>query len=167
MQIPQEQPGRSVSLMEPELRMSVLAPNAYLSALDQFPTMLWLLTSSGVLDEIGTRQVTILAPSEPAFREFVHVDFYDLMSNPAAMAPILRRHVILGVYDIDELAAADAVTTLDGEQLTVWNNGRMLMVDEVTLTRPTPDADEPSSSAESMVVTYSIDRLLLDRVGTP
>lgn len=118
--------------------------------------MHWMLASSGLLDEIGDRPVTILAPSERAFRDFKFVDYYGLMSNPEAMKPILRRHVILGVYDIESLAAAGTVTSLPGEQLTVWVNGRQVMVNGATLT---PKADELGGIAT--LVVYEIDRVLL------
>lgn len=127
-----------------------------ISGLGRHPSMLWLLTLSGVLDEIGDQPVTILAPSETAFRNFKFVDHYGLMSNPVAMAPILRRHVVLGVYDNETLAAAGTVTTLAGEQLTVWLNGRQVIVNEATVTPP-PSA-EGVSGATSIL---EIDRVLL------
>ena len=57
-----------------------------ISGLDQYPTMLWLLTASGVLDEIDRQPVTIFAPDEAAFRDFAVADRYDLMANPATPA---------------------------------------------------------------------------------
>lgn len=126
------------------------------NGLDQYPTMLWLLTVSGVLDEIGDQPATILAPSETAFRDFKFVDHYGLMSNPVAMAPILRRHVVFGVYDEVELAAASTVTDLAGEQLTVWLNGRQLMVNEATLA--TPPTEGVSGAT---LIVLEVDRLLL------
>lgn len=161
---------RGVSLRE----MSALTPAAVVTndggieavtvdenvgGIDGYPTLHWMLALSGVLDEIGDQPVTILAPSEAAFRDFKFVDYYGLMSNPVAMAPILRRHVVLGVYDIDALAAAGTVITLAGEQLEVWLNGRQLMVNEATLT-PQPTPDDRSVGVTNLVV-YEIDRVLL------
>ena len=129
------------------------------SGLGRYPSMLWLLTLSGVLDEIGDQPVTIFAPSETAFRDFKFVDHYGLMSNPEAMAPILRRHVVVGLFDVEQLAAAGTVSTLAGEQLSVWLNGRQLMVNEATFTPP-PTLDDPIVGVATLVV-HEIDRVLL------
>lgn len=170
---PQAQHVRGASLrdIEPLAASTPIDSNSDLSGLDQYPTMLWLLTASGVLDEIGTRPVTILAPSETAFRDFASVDNYGLMSNPAAMAPILRRHVILGVFDTEELAAAQSVATLAGERLAVWRNGRMVMVNEIIVTLPAPTVGDDSVGDDSLgdgvvkSVVYGTNRLLLFPVG--
>lgn len=166
--VPRVQAVRGVSLRETPL---VNGPTAFVandggieagradaddSAFAHHPTMLWLLATSGVLDEIGDQAVTILAPSEQAFRDFKFVDYYGLLADPVAMAPILRRHVVLGAFDNEELAAASTVTTLDGEQLTVWLNGRQLVVNEATVTLSTSDGVDPG-----VLVVYSTDRLLL------
>lgn len=166
---PRGQPVRGVTLREPGLPMlgsSAIGANSDGndnsddgSGIDQYPTMLWLLTVSGVLAEIGAQPVTILAPSETAFRDFKFVDHYGLMSNPEAMAPILRRHVVVGLFDVEQLAAAGTVSTLAGEQLSVWLNGRQLMVNEATFTPP-PTLDGPIVGVATLVV-HEIDRVLL------
>ena len=165
LSVPQVQAVRGVSLREvgPPALASAVVPadseessGAGATGIDQYPTMHWMLALSGVLDEIGDQPVTILAPSESAFRDFEFVDYYGLMSDPVAMAPILRRHVVLGAYDVKGFEAAGTVTTLAGEQLVVWLNGRQLMVNEATLT-PTNDG---VGGIEPLVV-YEIDRVLL------
>ena len=163
---PRGQPVRGVTLREPglpTLGSSAVGANTdgndYSddgSGIDQYPTMLWLLTVSGVLAEIGAQPVTILAPSETAFRDFKFVDHYGLMNNPVSMAPILRRHVVLGVYDTEDLAAVSTVTDLAGEQLTVWLNGRQVMVNEATLVTPPTEGVTGAT-----LVVLEIDRLLL------
>lgn len=117
--------------------------------------MLWLLTSSGVLDEVGDRPVTIIAPSETAFRDFKFLDYYGVLSNPVTLAEILRRHIILGVFDAEGLIAAGTVTNLAGEQLRVWHNGGLVMVDDVTLTLPHNNQTDAAT-----FVVYGADRLL-------
>lgn len=136
-----------------------LVADSGLSGLDQYPTMLWLLTASGVLDQIDGRPATILAPSETAFRDFAVLDRYGLVANPVAAAPMLRRHVVIGAYDADELVAAGTVTNLAGEQLAVWRNGRVLMVNEAALT-PTAADDA------ARLIVYGTDRLLLFPEGS-
>lgn len=155
--------GVELKAVQPQLESSAVALTAStIAGLDQYPTMLLLLTASGVLAEIGDRPVTILAPSEAAFRDFAFVDTDHRLSNPLLMAPILRRHVVLGVYDAAELAAARSVITLAGDQLAVWRNGRMVLVNEVTVTLPPPPATPTvSGDGERTSVVYGIDRLLL------
>jgi uncharacterized surface protein with fasciclin (FAS1) repeats len=158
--VPREQPVRGMSLQESEPPVpgsTIVVVNSD-SGLDQYPTMQWLLTASGVLDEIGSRPVTIFAPSETAFRDFAAIDHYGLLDNPAAFAPILRRHVVLGVYDSEQLVAAGTVTNLAGEELAVWRNGRILMVNEVAVTVPNTDGVDPRAAT---LVVYGTDRLLL------
>jgi uncharacterized surface protein with fasciclin (FAS1) repeats len=155
--------GEPLQASEPPATTSTVdrdvAGDHVIQGLQQYPTMMWLLSASGVLAEIGRRPVTILAPSELAFRDFAVTDLYGLMSNPKAFAPILRRHVLVGVYDPAALAAAGTVTNLAGEQLAVWRNGASVVVDDVTLSPPTTEAD-----AGSMV--YGADRVLLSTVGS-
>jgi Fasciclin domain len=158
MIVPGGQPVHGVSLQESALPVpgsTLLVVNSGLTGLDQYPTMLWLLTVSGVLDEIGARPVTVLAPTETAFRDFAVVDRSGLMANPATMAPILRRHVVLGLYTADELVAAGTVTTLAGERLSVWVNGRQVMVNEVTLMLPAT-----SGTGDATMAVFGTDRLL-------
>jgi uncharacterized surface protein with fasciclin (FAS1) repeats len=131
-----------------------------LTGLGPYPTMLWLLAASGLLDEIGDRPVTILAPSENAFRDFSVADQFGLMANPAALAPILRRHVILGAYDAVDLVAAGAVTDLAGDQLAVWLNGLMIKVNEITVTPPASDVTAVAGTPVADIVVYEADRLL-------
>lgn len=151
-----EVPARSpAAVLASDAGMEVVNGDENISGLDRYPSMLWLLISSGVLDEIGDQPVTIFAPSETAFRDFKFVDYYGLMSNPVAMAPLLRRHIVLGVYDSETLAAAGTVTTLGGEQLTVWLNGRQIIVNEATLATP------PAAGVSGVTAVLEIDRLLL------
>jgi uncharacterized surface protein with fasciclin (FAS1) repeats len=168
MNVPPVQPVRGVALNGVDLStVSVFVARSDLRALEQYPTLLWLLTASGVLDEIGARPVTILAPYETAFRDFAFVDAYGLMKNPTAMAELLRRHVVIGVYTAQELAAARSVLTLGGERLAVWRNGRNVMVNEVTVTFPlSSDANaSPDGSDLAGSVVYGIDRVLVFPVG--
>ena len=154
--------GVGLKEVQPQLESSAVTPNSgTIAGLDQYPTMLLLLTASGVLAEIGERPVTILAPSEEAFRNFAFVDTSNLLSNPALMAPILRRHVVLGVYDAAGLAAASSVDTLAGEQLAVSRNGRMVLMNGSTVTLPPPPATPSvSGGVERSSVVYGIDRLI-------
>jgi hypothetical protein len=164
MIVPRGQPARGVSLQQPAVPApgsSVVLGSGARSEFEQYPTMLWLLTASGVLDEIGARPVTIIAPSEAAFRDFAVTDGNGMLSNPTAFAPVLRRHVVLGVYDAEQLVAAGSVTNLAGERLSVWANGRLVLVNEVTLLPPATDG----AHDETMAV-FGADRLLLLPEGT-
>ena len=134
----------------------------------QFPTMLWMLTASGVLAEIGSRPVTILAADEQAFREFAVLDIYGLLQNPTALAPVLRRHVLDGVYTYDQLATVGSVTNLAGERLGVWTNGRMVEVNDVVVSPPIGDETIQSAAvmADSGVEVLAASRIMLAPPGT-
>lgn len=157
----QGRPSASTPMVDAEAPLptaNVLAADRVILGLDRYPTMRWLLSASGVLAEIGARPVTILAPSENAFRDFTVTDGYGLMTVPASLAPILRRHVLLGVYDSDQLVAAGVVTNLAGEQLAVWRNGRVVMVDDIALIVTPLGAD---GVVDPAVIVFGTDRLLL------
>lgn len=79
-----------------------------------YETMLATWAESDVWQRIAGRPVTVLAPSERAFQALPH----ELVANMQSAA-LIDRHVLIGVYRYDQLAAMTSVTTLDGEALLV------------------------------------------------
>ncbi len=123
-----------------------------------FSTMLTALQLSGLGDEIGDRQVTVLAPNDAAFQQLSSDDMSDLLTNPSRIADVLRRHIIEGSHSFEDLAAMTSVTTISGETLSVTSTGDALSVDGATVTRVADDAERAEGQD---VMVFQIDRVLL------
>ena len=130
------------------------------SAAGDFSTMLKLLDLSGLAREIEDRQVTILAPTEDAFKKLTKDQLADLVTNPTKIDDILKRHIVDEVLSFDELAAKSKVTTLSGEALTVSNDGGTVTVNGAVVSEPKSDDVSGENGQELSVL--GIDTVLLD-----
>ncbi|MGD9996955.1 MAG: fasciclin domain-containing protein [Ilumatobacteraceae bacterium] len=124
-----------------------------------FSTMLDLLDLSGLSDEVEGREITILAPSEDAFRAVPSDELTGLVTDPERAKDLLRRHVLDGVYTYDELSARTEVTTIDGESLPVDSSGDSLTIAGATVSPPPDDALAGEQGQE--VAVFEIDAVLL------
>jgi transforming growth factor-beta-induced protein len=122
--------------------------------------MLKLLDLSGLAREIEDRQVTILAPTEDAFKKLTKDQLADLVTNPTKIDDILKRHIVDEVLSFDELAAKSKVTTLSGEALTVSNDGGTVTVNGAVVSEPKSDDVSGENGQELSVL--GIDTVLLD-----
>ncbi len=129
-------------------------------AAGDFSTMLKLLDLSGLAREIEDRQVTILAPTEDAFKKLTKAQLADLVTNPTKIDDILKRHIVDEVLSFDELAAKSKVTTLSGEALTVSNDGGTVTVNGAVVSEPKSDDVSGENGQELSVL--GIDTVLLD-----
>jgi uncharacterized surface protein with fasciclin (FAS1) repeats len=129
-------------------------------AAGDFSTMLKLLDLSGLAREIEDRQVTILAPTEDAFKKLTKDQLADLVTNPTKIDDILKRHIVDEVLSFDELAAKSKVTTLSGEALTVSNDGGTVTVNGAVVSEPKSDDVSGENGQELSVL--GIDTVLLD-----
>jgi uncharacterized surface protein with fasciclin (FAS1) repeats len=129
-------------------------------AAGDFSTMLRLLDLSGLAKEIEDRQVTILAPTEDAFKKVTKEQLADLVTNPTKIDDVLKRHIVDEVLTYDELSAKSQVTTLSGETLTVTNEGGTVKVDGAVVSEP--KSDSVSGDAGQELSVLGIDTVLLD-----
>jgi uncharacterized surface protein with fasciclin (FAS1) repeats len=126
-----------------------------------FTLMLEALSMSGLADDLDDGDVTILAPSDSAFRALSTDAVGELFASPSSIDDILQRHVLTEAYSFEELKSRSAVETLSGETLTVMADGDALVIDGARVTE-IEDLDEDSSSVDEFRV-YAIDQVLLDR----
>jgi uncharacterized surface protein with fasciclin (FAS1) repeats len=133
-----------------------------------FSTMLSALQLSGLGAEIEDRAVTLLAPNDTAFRDLSSGQLSDLLTNPRQIDDLLRRHVLDGVYTLDQLRSMTSVETIGGETLTVAVSGSTVTIDgaelrEVSMgssgTTTTTGGSTSGSGRELMV--FQIDKVLL------
>ena len=125
-----------------------------------FSTFLNLLQLSGLARDIEERQVTILAPTEDAFKKLTKDQLTDLATNPTKIDDILKRHIVDEVLSFDELAAKSSVTTLSGDTLTVSNDGGTVTVNGAVVSAPKSDSVSGEQGQEISVL--GIDTVLLD-----
>ena len=130
-------------------------------AAGDFSTMLRLLDLSGLAKEIEDRQVTILAPTEDAFKKVTKEQLADLVTNPTKIDDVLKRHIVDEVLSYDELSAKSQVTTLSGETLTVSDEGGTVKVDGAVVSEP--KSDSVSGEAGQDFSVLGIDTVLLDQ----
>ncbi|MFF5181571.1 fasciclin domain-containing protein [Micromonospora sp. NPDC000316] len=83
------------------------------------------LRTSGLLAELPTDGLTILAPSDDAFAaKFSEDNWDDLMVRHAdKLRTLLKAHLIAGTHQIDDLVDAGTATTLDGTAIAVTRTG--------------------------------------------
>jgi uncharacterized surface protein with fasciclin (FAS1) repeats len=109
-------------------------------AAGDFSTFLNLLQLSGLAREIEERQVTILAPTEDAFKKLTKDQLADLATNPTQSDDILKRHIVDEVLSFDELAAKSSVSTLSADTLTVSKDGGTVTVNGAVVSEPKSDS---------------------------
>lgn len=77
----------------------------------------------------GLGPLTVLLPSDDAFRRLSAAQLQQLNANPSMLADILRYHSVLGSLSREQLAAAGTLTSLQGGALTITGNpaGRLVV----------------------------------------
>jgi uncharacterized surface protein with fasciclin (FAS1) repeats len=129
-------------------------------AAGDFSTFLNLLQLSGLAHDIEERQVTILAPTEDAFKKLSRDQLADLATNPTKIDDILKRHIVDEVLTFDELAAKSSVTALSGDTLSVSNDGGTVTVNGAVVSAPKSDSVSGEQGQEISVL--GIDTVLLE-----
>jgi uncharacterized surface protein with fasciclin (FAS1) repeats len=115
---------------------------------------------SGVADELEGREVTVLAPTEDAFRALSVDELADVAGDGSRAKEVIRRHILDGLYTYDELSEQTEVTTVSGETLEVSTSGGSLMIEGATVSAPSEDALAGEKGQE--VAVFGIDQVLLD-----
>lgn len=93
----------------------------------RFTILLDALARAGLEDALrDPGPYTVLAPTDDAFEALAAADpglLPALLAEPAALAPVLRYHVVEADLDADALAAAGVVETLEGRALRAERRG--------------------------------------------
>lgn len=73
---------------------------------------------TGLADELAAEgPYTLLAPSDEALAALL--EWETLQADPAALAQLLRQHLLVGAYPLSELIGLWTVLTFEGETLSV------------------------------------------------
>jgi uncharacterized surface protein with fasciclin (FAS1) repeats len=86
----------------------------------EFDTFLTALDKAGLKDMLATKgPYVIFAPTNEAFAAVDKATLDKLMADPAALARVLRYHLVEGMLTEGDLMAEKALTTIEGSQLTI------------------------------------------------
>jgi uncharacterized surface protein with fasciclin (FAS1) repeats len=95
----------------------------------EFDTLVAAIEASGLAGTLnGTGPYTVFAPTDDAFAALPEGALDALLANPEALSTLLQGHVVPGqLLDVD-VAAADALTTINGGTLAVSvDNGQVFV----------------------------------------
>lgn len=104
-----------------------------------FTTLLKATEVAGLVDELSTLEITVLAPTDTAFAKVPKATLDSLLANPEQLIEVLKYHVILGKVPSTEVVKATAVPTLQGKSVNVKIDGQKVMINDATVT--TTDID--------------------------
>lgn len=120
-----------------------------------FTTFLELVDSAELRETLdGEGPFTIFAPTDEAFADLPqNVQDAILSMPPALLATVLQAHMVEGTLTAEDVAAADTLETLTGDELSVSSDGTAVKLDGATLLGP--------EIVASNGVIHPIDRVLL------
>ncbi|MDN7026075.1 fasciclin [Methanoculleus sp. FWC-SCC1] len=107
---------------------------------------------------------TVFAPNDEAFADLGNETAADLLNDTQNLTPIIRYHIVEGLYTVPQLANLTesgnaTLPTLLGTNITVTREGGALMVDNITLGTTEINADNG--------IVHTIDAVLMPPEETP
>ena len=130
---------------------SVTAAAAQMPELSTFSK---LVQQAGLADAINNSEVTVLAPTDEAFKAVPASTLDKLAQDPALLKSVLTYHVLPGKVTAASVTGAAQMTTLNGAKINLSKAGDFLVADEGMVTTP----DLPAGKGLIQVI---------DRVLTP
>lgn len=94
-----------------------------------FQTLLLAAGEAGLLETLGTAELTLLAPTDAAFDALPEGTLEALIADPDQLTAVLSYHVIPGTVTAAELMALDEAETLQGGSVEVSVANGQVMVD--------------------------------------
>ena len=82
----------------------------------------------GVEQLIGSKEFTLLAPNNEAFRSLTPAQLADLLANPTELTDLLKNHLIAEELSGDDLRAMTSVETAAGNSLPIEVEGDTLTI---------------------------------------
>jgi uncharacterized surface protein with fasciclin (FAS1) repeats len=80
----------------------------------QFKTLLALATKAGLADDLATGELTVLAPTDAAFRQVPKSTLRAVQKNPKLLKRVLLYHVIKGKVPSTTVVTLKSAKTLAG-----------------------------------------------------
>jgi uncharacterized surface protein with fasciclin (FAS1) repeats len=132
---------------------SVTAATAQFAELSTFNK---LVQQAGLAETLDSSEVTVLAPTDAAFKEVPAATLDKLAKDPALLKSVLTYHVLPGKVTAASVTGATQMTTLNGAKINLSKAGDFLVADEAMVTT----ADLPAGKGLLQIV----DRVLMPPV---
>lgn len=129
---------------------SVSAAAAQIAELSTFTK---LVQQAGLADTLDNSEVTVLAPTDAAFKAVPAATLNKLANDPALLKSVLTYHVLPGKITAESVTGATQMTTLNGAKINLSKAGDFLVADEGMVTT----ADVPAGKGLLQIV----DRVLM------
>lgn len=152
-------PSSTTAVQQQEMNAEGAMPQQTMNVVEtaqangNFTTLLKAAEVAGLVDELSTLEITVLAPTDAAFAKVPKATLDSLLANPEQLAEVLKYHVILGKVPSTEVVKATAVPTLQGKSVNVKVDGQKVMINDATVT--TTDIDTSNG------IIHVIDTVLL------
>jgi uncharacterized surface protein with fasciclin (FAS1) repeats len=124
------------------------------SQIAELSTFNKLVQQAGLADMLDNSEVTVLAPTDAAFKEVPAATLDKLAKDPALLKSVLVYHVLPGKVTAASVTGATQMVTLNGAKINLSKAGDFLVADEGMVTT----ADIPAGKGLLQVI---------DRVLTP
>jgi uncharacterized surface protein with fasciclin (FAS1) repeats len=99
---------------------------------ENFSTLVSLLESTGLSEELSAGDITVFAPANEAFEALGEDQLTTLSEDTAALSEILQLHVMQGEYPVLDLSRAEegSLTSLSGEPYVIEQTASGLAVND-------------------------------------
>jgi uncharacterized surface protein with fasciclin (FAS1) repeats len=103
---------------------------------ENFSTLVSLLETSGLTEQLQSGIFTLFAPTNAAFESYANGDLESISTDPNAVRQLLNLHVLEGAYTVNQLQDAEegSLLTLEGQPMLVETTAGGLTVNGVGLT---------------------------------
>ena len=126
------------------------------SQMAELSTFTKLVQQAGLVDTLNNSEVTVLAPTDAAFKDVPAATLDKLAKDPVLLKSVLTYHVLPGKVTAASVKGATQMTTLNGAKINLSKAGDFLVADEGMVTT----ADVPAGKGLVQVV----DRVLMPPV---
>lgn len=117
------------------------------------PTLFSAIQSSGLWQALQSAPLTIFAPTEAAFAKVPPATLKSLLSDPKALANLLKYHIVQNKYTLDSLPST--IKTLNGQNISTTKDEKGF----IRINQGTTVTDTTGKPFANSVI-YSIDTVL-------
>ncbi len=100
-----------------------------------FKTLLALATKAGLADELATGELTVLAPTDAAFKRVPKSTLRAVQKNPKLLKRVLLYHVISGKAPSSTVVTLKSAKTLAGPSVKIRVTGNRVFVNNARVTK--------------------------------
>jgi transforming growth factor-beta-induced protein len=118
-----------------------------------FKTLLALATKAGLADDLARGELTVLAPTDAAFKKLPKSTLRAVQKNPKLLKRVLLYHVISGKAPSSTVVTLKSAKTLAGPSVRIRVTGSRVFVNNARVTKV--------DIAASNGIIHVIDRVLI------